>query len=256
MRKYLTMSLVALMAMMASCSVQVGDKEWSIGNSSQHDTPTQVSQLNTETAMNAFDVLNVAGPFNVFFEQRDGYTVRVQGTEEQLNKMTIYVKEGQLYIDRRNNKHNDFSGLQVFVTAPSIKKFDIAGSSKVTAPKELNVDKFVIDVAGSAHVTLAQLKCTDLTVDMAGSGNVTTGPVVANTVTNDIAGSAKVEMAALMCKTLSNDIAGSGNVTLNNVNVDDVKSDIAGSGRVIIHGKVGKHSEDVAGSGKIQIIEE
>ena len=41
----------------------------------------------------------------------------------------------------------------------------------------------------------------------------------------------------------------------NNVNMDIVETDIAGSGDVIIHGKVGSHHEDIAGSGKVHINE-
>lgn len=246
-------SLMAMMALM-SCQVQVSDKEWSLGGKgSKNDTPTQVHQLGQVTTMSEFDELNVAGPFNVIYDQGEGYTVRVEGTPEQLEKITIYVKENALYIDRRDSKNNNFQGLQIFVTSPVIEDIEIAGSSKVTAPKLIKTNMLTLDVAGSGQITLAQLECAEFKMDVAGSGSIVTGPVQASTVKTDIAGSGKVEVAALVCKRVENDIAGSGKATYNNMNVDHVQSDIAGSGKVFLNGKVGTHSEDVAGSGKVDI---
>ncbi len=254
---FMTMSLVALVVMtMTSCMhVKIGGKDWSFGGH-ENNTPTQVHQVGEETAMDPFDVVNVAGPFNVIFEQGEAPTVRVEGTTEQLGKMTIYVKDGELYIDQRKNESgNVFKGLQVFVTSPSIKGIDLAGSGKVTAPKALTSNDMKLELAGSGNITLAQLTCKDLVIEVAGSGEVTTGPIQANKVTNEIAGSGDINLTGLTCKDIHNEIAGSGDIVLNNVNVENVKSEIAGSGDVILRGKVGSHQEDTAGSGKVHVNE-
>lgn len=251
------MSLVALVVMtMTSCMhVKIGGKDWSFGGH-ENNTPTQVHEVGQLTAMDPFDVVNVAGPFNVIYEQGDAPTVRVEGTTEQLGKMTIYVKDGELYIDQRKNESgNVFKGLQVFVTSPGIKGIDLAGSGKVTAPKALTSNDMKLEIAGSGDITLAQLTCKDLNIEIAGSGNVTTGPIQANKVTNEIAGSGDINLTGLTCKDIHNEIAGSGDIVLNNVNVENVKSDIAGSGDVILRGKVGSHKEDIAGSGKVHVNE-
>ena len=249
------MSLVALvLTTMTSCMhVKIDGKDWSFGGH-ENNTPTQVHQVGQSTEMNPFDVVNVAGPFNVIYEQGEAPTVRVEGTTEQLGKMTIYVKDGELYIDQRKSQSGDvFKGLQVFVTSPTIKGIDLAGSGKVTAPKALTVNDMYLELAGSGHITLAQLTCQDLKIDIAGSGEVTTGPIQANKVTNEIAGSGDINLTGLTCKTVKNEIAGSGDITLNDLNVDLVKSNIAGSGDVILHGNVKSHEEDIAGSGKVRL---
>ena len=259
MKKYLTLSLLILAIMtMTSCThVRIGDKNWSIfdlANGHTNDTPTQVHQVDTETAMEAFDGVNVAGPFNVIFEQGEGCTVRVDGTTEQLEKMTIYVKEGELIIDQRKNEpKGTFDGMRVFVSAPMIDGINIAGSGTVTVSKTLAVNDIQLEIAGSGDITIAQLTCNDLDIDIAGSGDVTLGMVQAAKVKNDIAGSGGIDIAGLTCKTVNNDIAGSGDITLSNLKVDNVKTDIAGSGDVILRGSVGSHEEDIAGSGKVDV---
>jgi hypothetical protein len=259
MKKYLMMSLLALIAMtMTSCMhVRIGDKDWSITDLAKghtNNTPTQVHQVGTETAMTPFEELSVAGPFNVFFEQGESNTVRVDGTAEQLEKITIYVKEGELFIDQRKNEPSGtFDGMRIFVTAPHIDGIDIAGSGTVTAPKALTVNDLNLDIAGSGDITIAQLTCKDLDIDIAGSGDVTIGMIQANKVDNEIAGSGSIDIAGLTCKNVYNDIAGSGDITLNNLNVDEVKTDIAGSGDVVLRGTARHYEEDIAGSGKVDV---
>ena len=215
-------SLMALVVMtMTSCMhVKVGGKDFSLGKNGGNDTPTQVHQVGQLTSMNVFDNVNVAG-----------------------------------YIDRRENKWsgNDFKGLQVFVTAPSIKGLAVAGSGTITAPETLTLENLGLEVAGSGLITLAQLTCADLKNEIAGSGKLTLGIVQAASIRNEIAGSGDIDVAGLKCTKVNNEIAGSGNIVLNNVNVKNVHSEIAGSGNITVRGDVENHSEDIAGSGKVHI---
>lgn len=262
MKKFLVFSLVAMVTMMTMMScmhVKVGDKDWSIGGKgSRNDTPTQVHQVGQETAMQPFDELSVCGPFNVILEQGTGNNVRVDGTIDQLEKITIYVKDGELYIDERDSKwkYEDFKGMRIFVTSATIKGIDIAGSGSVTAPKAWKSAELDLEVAGSGDITLAQVECTDLNIEIAGSGDVTTGPVLARNVKTEIAGSGDINIAGLTSTTLRNEIAGSGDIVCGNMNVDRVDSEIAGSGDIYLKGKIGTHNQDIAGSGRVHVNEE
>lgn len=258
MKKIFVLSLVVMVSltMMSCMHIKVGDKDLSLGSMGRgNDTPTQVNQVGQETAMQPFDVLNVAGPFNVIMEQAAGNSVRVEGTAEQLGKITIYVKDNELIIDKRESKSNgnDFKGMRIFVSLPSIKHIDIAGSGTVTAPNVITADDLGLEVAGSGGITLAQLNCEDLDIEIAGSGNVTTGPIQAKEVKSEIAGSGDISITGLMCKKLHNEIVGSGDMTFTDMNVDEVHSEIAGSGDIILRGKVGTHSEEIVGSGKVDV---
>ena len=256
-KHFMILSLMALVVMtMSSCMhVRINGKGWSL-NGNENNTPTQVQQVGQETAMNAFDDVNVIGPFNVIYTQGESYNVRVKGTPDQLAKMTIYVEDGELYIDQcKQEPSGTFDGLQVFVTSPTLEGIDMAGSGSVTVPEALKVNDIKLELAGSGKITLAQLNCKDLTIDLAGSGDITMGLVQANSVSNDIAGSGNIEIASLTCKNVDNDIAGSGDIKLSGLNVEYVTSDIAGSGDIILQGNIGAHEEDVAGSGKVRINE-
>ena len=234
------MSMLALVVVtMSSClHVKFGENGWSLINKAgrSNNTPTQVHQVNEVTQMEAFDEIDVAGPFNVILEQGQATTVRVDGTVDQLGNMTIYVKDGDLVIDMKEDMVDAskfFDGLRVFVSSPMVKSIEVDGSGSLTAPKALAVNDMNLEVSGSGGITLAQLTCKGLDIEVAGSGNVMTGLVQADAVKNSI--------------------AGSGDVRLNNLNVDHVSTSIAGSGDVILRGTVGSHSEEIAGSGRVDV---
>ena len=236
MKKILLMSLVALVAVtMTSClHVKIGDKDWSIGDGHKNDTPTQVHQVGQMTEMQPFDKVNLSGPIDIILEQGANHTVRVEATVEQLEKMTIYVENGGLYVDQRKSEHGKtFDGVKVFVSSPMIKTLSIAGSGDVTIPKALDV--------------------ADMNISIAGTGDVTMGPVLANAVKCDVAGTGDIDIAGLTCKTLDNSIAGTGDMRFNNLDVEHVNSSIAGMGDVILSGKAGSHKESVAGLGKVDV---
>lgn len=250
------MSLIALvLTTMTSClHVRLGDRELMIG---VDNTPTQVHEVGQVTTMANFNELDVVGPLNVIVQQGEAHTVNVKGTTQQLEKMTIYVKDGELTIRPRksNSNSSDFDGLQVFVTSPTYKTLELTGSGKITAPEALTVDDLDLDLTGSGNITLAQLGCNKLSVDVSGSGEVTTGPIQANKVDTDVTGSGKINMTGLTCNNLENDLTGSGHMTFNNVNVKHVNSDVTGSGVIQLNGNVESHEEDVTGSGKFHLNE-
>lgn len=256
MKKFLLMSLVAMVAvtMMSCLHVKIGDKDWSIGDGHKNDTPTQVHQVGQVAEMQPFEKVNLAGPIDVIVEQGESHTVRVEATVEQLEKMTIYVENGGLYIDQRKSEPSKtFDGVKVYVSLPMMKTLSIAGSGDITVPKALDVADLNISIAGTGDVTIAQLKCHDLYISIAGTGDVTMGPVLANVVKCDVAGTGDIDIAGLTCKTLDNSIAGTGDMTFNNLDVEHVNSSIAGMGDVILRGKAGGHKESVAGLGKVDV---
>lgn len=252
MKKTILMSLVALMAMtMTSCL------SMNFGNAGVDKTPTQVTQINQVTTMQAFDVVDNAGAFKVIYEQGPEYSVRVEASEQALKEMTVYVKDHELHISKSVAKPTvEFKNVKLYVTSPDLKHIDLAGSGLFTASQPINVNhELNVDIAGSGKVLLVAVKCVSSDLEIAGSGNIEVGNMEVTDVKADIAGSGNIILGTVACNTLNIDIAGSGDVNCENITAYDVTTDIAGSGNVYLKGTINQHAEDIAGSGKVHINE-
>ncbi len=250
---FLTMSLVAMVTMMMTSCMHIKLGDHGLNDSFVDNTPTQVHEVDKITEMTSFSKVDVTGPFNVIVQQGVANTVNVKGTVEQLEKMTIYVKNGELTIRSKNSKTDShhFNGLQVYVTSPIYKTLELTGSGKITAPEGLTADDIVLDLTGSGHITLAKLKCNKLDIDLTGSGEITTGPTNANKVNTDLTGSGSISIDGLTCIDLDNDLTGSGSMSFSNIDVKNANSDVTGSGVIRLNGKVESNKKDVTGSGKV-----
>lgn len=254
MKKIFLMSLVALFTVTMTSCVSIVNKQY------RNDTPTQVSEIDKVTTMQAFDKVRIEAPVNVILEQNGNNTVRVKATTEQLEKMTIYVDNEGLTIDLKeynvglfNEIKNDFNSVTVFVTVDALKDISITGAGNVTVPAALNTEDINLHITGAGDMNIAQLTCQNLDIKITGAGDMTMGAVQSNAVTAKITGAGDIEMASLVAKSLDNQTTGAGDMVFNNMNVDVVKSHISGAGNVTLRGTVGSHEEKVTGVGSVDV---
>lgn len=232
MRNFKFLAIALLIAISVSSCIVVPKRI------SQHKT--EVGHLNTVTAMKDFDGISVAGAMNVVLVQGNGPSVQVKGdNKETFDQLVIYVEDNTLIIDSKDNAKffgfmgsNSFDDITVYVTMPSIKAIELAGSGNITASEAINADDVDVEIAGSGNIEFkGSFSCNRLSVSVAGSGDATFNKIKANKITTSI--------------------AGSGNVAYYNMGVTNVDSEIAGSGNIILDGKVAHHTENIIGSGNV-----
>ena len=245
------MSLLALVGMMMTSCMSVNIGDWG----DVDKTPTQVPEINKVTAMQPFDKVDMTNAFKVIYEQGDTHSVRIEASDEAFKEMTVYVKDGDLRIRKAVKKSTvDFSKVKIYVTSPDIKGIEIAGSGLFAASNRINTSGDLdMEIAGSGNIMLADVTCKDATMEIAGSGDIEIGNLAAKEAKAEIAGSGDISLATFTCSKFNIEIAGSGDVICNNITADDVHTEIAGSGDVTLKGMVKHHTEDIAGSGKVNV---
>lgn len=250
MKKSVLMCLVALLSL-SGCNLRP------VNITSNNDTPTQVHEVGQETTMNPFKQVNVAGPFDIFYEHGEAYTVRVEGTAQQLAKMTIYVEDEELCVDVTDYHFpadkDLFDGLKVFVSSPDIEQLSITSLGSLIVPNALEADNLKLLIEGMGDITISQLACNDLNISIEGGGDITTGPIRANNVLVEVEGMGDIEIDGLTCKKVTNRIAGMGDTKYRNLNVESVMTEISGSGDVVLQGVVRHHEEKIDGMGKVNV---
>ena len=253
MKRMIYLALVAIMGVtMTSCL--------SVNMDSGYDkTPTLVplGLKGMDVVVDRFNEVSIENAFKVIYQQGENYSVRVEASDQAIQEMTVYVKEGELRIRKAVKKTSptvSFADVKVYVTSPVLSSIEIAGSGVFTASNRIEGSGGLdVEIAGSGQVLLADYSGSKADLEVAGSGTIEIGNLECPTAKAEIAGSGDINLGSMTCHEFDIEIAGSGNVNCDNITADEVHSEIAGSGNVNLKGVVKKHTEDIAGSGKVTI---
>lgn len=187
---------------------------WTGGQTLSLDLPADVTFIQGDTAN-----VVIAGPQSAVDRvQVDGGRIRLRdGSDRAVVRWDRNGIEGW----------SDTERLRIVVTAPSVTRFDIEGSSDLTI-QDYDQDVFTLDVSGSGDVTA--------------TGRTTT-------VDLDIAGSGDVDLSDLTTTDARADISGSGDATL--APTGEAAISISGSGDVDLTTRPARLTQDITGSGDV-----
>ena len=184
------------------------------------------------------DALIVSLPGDVDYVQGPEAGVTLSGPQSIVDR--VRLENGELKMTdgdevvyfqwngRGGNAWSENDQLRITVTAPSVKRFEVRGSSDIT-------------VAGYDQPSLA--------VAVSGSGSVTaTGRT--DRLDVDISGSGEADLADLAAKTATVAVSGSGEAEINAT--DQVDVDISGSGEVGLARRPARLTQDITGSGEVR----
>lgn len=195
--------------------------------------------LTTKTPqVEPFERIEVAGSFDVFYNQSDSTSVRIVAPASVLSKLDIQSDGRTLHIGEVRDL-TSFSlsraleDVKVYVTSPDLVASEMAGSGDFKAMGHVDTDDLRLSIAGSGEISFDDIICNSIKVDIAGSGDV--------------------ELDNVTTVKANFSIAGSGDIKAHFAQCDKVDTSIAGSGDVKLSGHVKHHKESVAGSGEVDV---
>lgn len=183
-----------------------------------------------------FTELEIAGSFNVYFTQGNTTSVKVKGYEKYLKNVKITSDGKTLSIGIHKSWKNlsyFYDDIEVYVTSPNIRGISIAGSGEFKSSTKIDTDRMYISVAGSGEVDIQDIICDNLKGEIAGSG--------------------EIDIKRITTQNAELSIAGSGDIDIENAVIDNVACEIAGSGDIELKGNIKHHTQEVAGSGSVNI---
>ena len=222
MSKKIIISFIALLTL-CSCAIERDNKR---------------TGKETTMAVNVkdFTELEIAGSFNVYFTQGNTTSVKVKGYEKYLKNVKITSDGKTLSIGIHKSWKNlsyFYDDIEVYVTSPNIRGISIAGSGEFTSNNKIDTDRMFISVAGSGEVDIKDIICDKIQGEIAGSGDINIKRIT----------TANAELS----------VAGSGDIDIENAVIDNVACEIAGSGDIELKGNIKHHTQEVAGSGSVNI---
>lgn len=217
------MSFIALLLASCSCAIERDNK--------------QAGKKTTKTiVVNDFTEIQIAGGFNVYFTQANNTSVKIRGHEKALKNVNIVSDGKTLTIGTKKSwKFLSFydSDIDVYVTSPNLRSVSIAGSGEFKSSTKIDTDRMYISVAGNGEVDIQDIICDNLKGEIAGSG--------------------EIDIKRITTPNAELSIAGSGDIDIENAVIDNVACEIAGSGNIELKGNIRHHTQEIAGSGSVNI---
>lgn len=164
-----------------------------------------------------FEEISIKGVYHIDVQVGQPFSIKASGSKKDMDKVEIYVEDGVLILDSKNNgpksiKLNNNEGIDTVITLPSLEGLEIAGVASGNV-RAIDADDFQLEFAGVGEMTLSG-KCGDLDVDMAGIG--------------------ELDARGLKCEDVNVDLAGMGEASV--YASERVDADAAGMGEINVYG--------------------
>jgi Putative auto-transporter adhesin, head GIN domain len=228
-----------------------------------------LSQKETRNVSN-FHRVSFGIPGDLYLKQGSVQSVRLEGEQDDLDKIKTEVVNGQLRIyieDHRWWNWNFSNNVEVYITVPEIDGVSLGGSGKVMSDgsirsdnmdlsvsgsgrmeMDVKADRMKLDVSGSGHMDL-KVDGGDIDQQISGSGSITLEGNAEN-CDLDISGSGKLDAFDMNAKSYTISISGSGR---SSVSVSQaITANISGSGSVVYRGSPDMVISKVSGSGRVR----
>lgn len=176
-----------------------------------------------EIAWTGGSELDIEVPAEVRFTQAPGPgKVVITGPKRAVER--VVLENGRLRTDGTS-----YAGrrLQITITAPDVRKFDVSGDSELIV-EGYKQDSLAIDASGSTEVTVRGVT-RKLAVDVSGSSELDLSGLEADEAAVDSSGSAETRLGAKSAANL--DISGASEVTLL-TRPAQLATDISGAGEL------------------------
>jgi len=199
-----------------------------------------------DRAVSGFHTVDLSGGYTLEIMQGEKESLRIEGDEEDLQKILTEVKNGILEI-KVNGRITNSKKIKLYLTFKKLEKISSSGSIAMTGKGTLKFDKLDLDLSGAAVVDL-DIEAASLDADMSGSTDAKLRGRIAD-LDIDISGAGSLDASSCISQNVEIEISGSGDARVNAAKTLNVE--ISGSGSVAYHGDPAI-KKSVSGSGSVK----
>lgn len=183
---------------------------------------------------NEFDKISMSGNMNLYLQHEDGDAVRIVGSQEDINHITVKEKKGKIIISKDLNLRNkDTSKIDIYLPkSHRLQAVTLKGSGDIVSSEPIHTEnEFACALSGSGDMDIA-VDAYRVSVVLSGSGDIR---LTGNTTEAKykLSGSGDIDASGLTSDTAEVLISGSGDVDLSSNEIS--KQSILGSGDVTNH---------------------
>lgn len=198
-------------------------------------------QTEVVKSVKPFSVVNIVGGLDVVFEQGSSYQVRLVGGADEVKSVNFNVVGGSLNLNDKKNmtqslgdvyievaEESKVANVMVYVTAPDVKSFNLAGSGTLRTEKICS-KSVVFNLAGSGQINVKRLSASNASFNLAGSGSIDLDNLKAKAANLTVSGSGSLKAYVADASSLSCSTIGTGSISVSGKAETYAKSTIGSS---------------------------
>lgn len=121
--------------------------------------------------VSGFSSISLQAVGDIFFTQSDDYSLRIEGPEEYVKRVTVAVKNGKLILGYKQ-QNNDSKRLKYYISAPDLSHVNVEGVGSFRCEKKLKLRNLELNMEGVGSINIADLECKALRAHLEGVGKV------------------------------------------------------------------------------------
>ncbi|MCX4244979.1 head GIN domain-containing protein [Paraliomyxa miuraensis] len=184
-------------------------------------------QANEERTVEAFEAIDVGGPFQVSVELGSQVHVEVGGDDNVVPKVRTVVEGKTLHVELPGSVSLELP-LTLRVTAPSLLELELGGAATADVGG-IEGERFEVDLGGASTATLRG-RVQSFEADVSGASTLRAAELAAEAVEVDASGASKAEVSA----------------------AEALKANASGASTIRYHGQPGELSRDASGASTIE----
>lgn len=132
--------------------------------------PIQAQNVSKEVKIDEFKRLDLTTVGTVYFTQSKKQSIKIEGKKKNVDRISVYVKEGTLYIEPKENLNDQKDGVNIYITAPDVKEIVFCGVGTFSCNEKLKVEDLKCLLEGVGKMEIKDLVCQSLDVEIEGVG--------------------------------------------------------------------------------------
>jgi hypothetical protein len=197
-----------------------------------------------------FTGVSIALAANVYLQQADTFSVRVEGDEDILDRLIVRLKDSTiLHFSSEMHRflYKDFEKIRIYISAPNFTYLSFSGMGRVVSDNTIKGEKLTIRHNGAHNIDLA-VDYQKIDASMGGAGNISLEGK-AQECHFDMSGTGSIDAYDLKVQDARCVVSGLGSISCFVEN--DLDARVSGLGSIKFKGDPKQLRKSVSGLGKI-----
>lgn len=208
----------------------------------QDRTVSSFAKIKASTAVNV--IITQVNPTSMGTESINN--IKLEGDEDQVNKIKTEVKDGVLEIYSVDPK--DDNDVKVYVNHTGLNGIDVSGAASVKSTNQLSIDKLILNSSGAGSVKI-QLAAKEVSITGTGAGNFNLSGST-DKLSVDVSGACDLKAYNLATENTVVSATGAATAKINAKKSLEAKA--SGAGTIKYSGDPANKNIEVSGAGTVK----